>query len=612
MDVNIRKRWRKTTIGRSARVLSRRDQRKIIAVVILQIGLGLLDLIGVALIGVLGALAVSGVSSRQPGNRVGSALNLLQISEMTFQAQAAILGILATFILISRTLFSVFFTRRTLFFLSRRGAVISANLVSRLLTQSLLMIQSKTTQESLYAVTYGVNTITVGVLGTTVSLISDVSLLLVMSIGLFIVDPTIALGTFLVFAIIGIALYRLLHVRAGTLGLKNTELQIHGNEKIVEVLSSYRESVVRNRRSYYAREIGNIRMSLANTQAELSFMPYISKYVIETTVVLGALAISGLQFLLQDATHAVATLAVFLAAGTRIAPAVLRVQQGGIQIRSSLGAATPTLDLIETIGDAPLGEDAEDTVDIIHNGFSAKVEISNATLTYPEKDITAIHEINLSIPNGSTVAFVGPSGAGKTTLIDVLLGVLTPDSGEILISGLPPLQAVSKWPGAIAYVPQDVVISNGTVRENIGIGYPIEVVTDELVESAIKIANLSNFVKGLPQGLETQMGERGTKISGGQRQRLGIARAMFTKPQLLVLDEATSSLDGETEASITNAIQELRGTTTVIMIAHRLSTIRDADIVVYLAEGKVIAKGTFEEVREKVPDFERQAKLMGL
>ena len=233
MEFNLRKRWRKTTIGRSARVLSRKDQRKIIAVVILQIGLGLLDLIGVALIGVLGALAVSGVSSQQPGNRVGSALRLLQISEMSFQEQAAILGILATFILISRTLFSVFFTRRTLFFLSRRAAVISANLVSRLLTQSLLMIQSKTTQESLYAVTSGVNTITVGVLGTTVSLISDVSLLLVMSIGLFVVDPTIALGTFLVFAIIGITLYRLLQVRAGTLGIKNTELQIISNEKIV-------------------------------------------------------------------------------------------------------------------------------------------------------------------------------------------------------------------------------------------------------------------------------------------------------------------------------------------------------------------------------------------
>ena len=150
------------------------------------------------------------------------------------------------------------------------------------------------------------------------------------------------------------------------------------------------------------------------------------------------------------------------------------------------------------------------------------------------------------------------------------------------------------------------------MRENIGIGYPIDLVSDDLVESSLKVANLTSFVNELPDGLETQVGELGTKISGGQRQRLGIARAMFTKPQLLVLDEATSALDGETEASIANAIQKLRGSTTVIMIAHRLSTIRNADIVVYMAYGKIVAKGTFEEVRNQVPDFERQAKLMGL
>jgi ABC-type multidrug transport system fused ATPase/permease subunit len=224
----------------------------------------------------------------------------------------------------------------------------------------------------------------------------------------------------------------------------------------------------------------------------------------------------------------------------------------------------------------------------------------------------AISNISFSVRPGTLVAVVGLSGAGKTTIIDVLLGVLAPDEGTVLISGLPPLLAVAKWPGAIAYVPQDVAISSGTIRENVALGFPEQQATDELVTSALKVAQLDQFVSDLPRGLDTQVGERGAKISGGQRQRLGIARAMFTRPHLLVLDEATSSLDGETEASISDAIHELRGSTTVVLIAHRLSTVRDADIVVYLADGKIKTMGTFNEVRKAVPDFDRQAKLMGL
>ena len=220
--------------------------------------------------------------------------------------------------------------------------------------------------------------------------------------------------------------------------------------------------------------------------------------------------------------------------------------------------------------------------------------------------------MTLAIPSGASVAFVGPSGAGKTTIIDVLLGVLNPDTGNVSISGLPPLLAVAKWPGAVSYVPQDVVIAAGTIRENVALGYPLETATDELVMSALRVAHLDKFVAELPNGVDTQVGERGAKISGGQRQRLGIARAMFTRPHLLVLDEATSSLDGETEASISEAIHDLRGSTTVVMIAHRLSTVRNADIVVYLSEGRIKATGTFEEVRTAVPDFDHQAKLMGL
>jgi ABC-type multidrug transport system fused ATPase/permease subunit len=499
-----------------------------------------------------------------------------------------------------------------LFFLSRRGAKISAELIARVLSQSLLALQARTTQETLYAVTRGVQLIVIEVIATLVVLIADFSLLIIMGIGLFVVDPTTALGTFAVFSLVAFFLYRFMHVQAGELGIKNSELNILSNEKIVEVFGSYRESVVRNRRDYYSREIGQMRYSLADTTAKMSFLPFVSKYVIETTVVLGALLIGATQFILQDAVHAVATLTIFLAAGTRIAPAVLRIQQGSVMIQGSLGAAMPTLDLIDELGNTKLIENVDDSVDITHEGFEPTIRVENVSLAYPGKSTMAILNISLMVPSGASVAFVGPSGAGKTTIIDVLLGVLNPDKGEVLISNLPPLQAVAKWPGAISYVPQDVVIAAGTVRENVSLGYPIDVATDDLVMSALKVAHLEDYVAGLPQGVDTEVGERGAMISGGQRQRLGIARAMFTRPLLLVLDEATSSLDGETEASISDAIHALRGSTTVIIIAHRLSTVRNADIVVYLSNGEVLATGTFDEVRKAVPDFDRQALLMGL
>lgn len=579
---------------------------------ILQAGIGMLDLMGVIAIGLLGALSVTGLQSRDPGDRVSSVLETLHIENQSFQTQATILAAGALLLLIGRTVFSIFFTKKILFFFSRRGAQISSELVSRLLSQPLLTILSRTTQETVYAVTTGVGIITLQVLATVVVLISDISLLVIMGIGLFIIDPSTAVGTFLVFALIAYMLYRFMNVRANSLGVQNSKLSVLSNEKIVEVFTSYRESVVRNRRDFYAREIGKLRYSLADVSAESAFMPYVSKYIIETAVVMGALLMGITQFLLQDAAHAVATLAIFLAAGTRIAPAVLRIQQGSLQIRNGLGAAGPTLDLIDLLGNAPMNENVDDSVDIRHVGFNPKVHLDDISLTYPGKTIPAISNITLVIPSGGLVAIVGPSGAGKTTFIDTLLGVLNPDKGEILISGLPPLVAIAKWPGAISYVPQDVAVATGTIRENISLGYPPEVATDELITNALKIAQLEEFIADLPEGLDTQVGERGAMISGGQRQRLGIARAMFTHPKLLVLDEATSSLDAETESSISNAIQLLRGHTTVVMIAHRLSTVRNADLVIYLSEGKVKALGSFNEVRKSVPDFDKHAKLMGL
>jgi len=574
--------------------------------------MGLLDLIGIAIIGVLGALAVSGVESHQPGNRVSAVLKLIGLSHSKFQTQAAYLGILATVVLISRTLVSVVFTKRTLYFLSRRGAVISASLVSNLLQKSLLEVQSKSVQETIYSVTSGVNAILLGVLGTTVSLIADTSLLIILGGGLFAIDPSIALSALIVFSGVGFVLYKLMNNKARKLGQLESQLTIASNEKISEVLHSYREAVVRNRREYYIWQFREIRMELASTLAETTFLPNVSKYVIETTMVLGALFVSAVQFILQDATHAVATLSVFLAAGTRIAPAVLRIQQGSIAIRGSLGAAGPTLDLIESFPTFTTPEYQIQNLQTSHEGFSPEVNFENVNFSYPGQTHKTLLDINLRIMPGEIIGIVGSSGAGKTTLVDLLLGILTPQSGTIEISSAKPQVSVTKWPGAISYVPQDVTISKGTIRENIGLGFPSESISDELAWSALKRAHLDNFVSSLPLGLETNVGERGVRLSGGQRQRLGIARALLTNPELLVLDEATSALDGVTELDISNSIQSLKGQVTVVIIAHRLSTVKNADRLIYLEKGSILQIGTFEHLKNSIPDFKNQADVMGL
>jgi ABC-type multidrug transport system fused ATPase/permease subunit len=572
----------------------------------------LFDLLAVALIGILGSIALTGIQSRSNGSRVNTILEYLQLESFSFQRQVAILACLSAFILITRTIFSVIFIRKIFIFLSLKAAEISSKLVSKLLGSNILTIQKQADQDTLYQLTLGVNALTLGVLANSTTLLADGSLLLVLFVGLFVVDPIIALSSIILFGSLGLFLYLKTNKKAQKIGEIYTNLTIQSNQEILEVLSTYRETVVRNRRYFYSRMISDVRYKLSSATGELQFMPHVGKYIIESGIVLGAIVVSGIQFLMQDAAHAVATLSVFLAAGTRIAPAIMRIQNGAISFRSQMSGAESTLKLIESLEYSSSITPAADTLDLEHHGFIARVSIKNATLIYPNSQVMALDQLNFEAEEGEFIAIVGPSGAGKTSLVDVLLGVLELDSGSAFISNAPPLEAISIWPGSIAYVPQDVSIANTSIRENVALGFPKNQVDDETVWSALQVAQLYEYVHELPEKLETLVGERGTKLSGGQRQRLGIARAMYTKPKLLVFDEATSSLDGQTEFDISNAIQNLRGDVTVIMIAHRLSTVRNADKVVYMNAGEILAIGTFEEVRSKVPDFDSQASLMGL
>jgi len=585
-------------------IFSRADKIKIIFVTLIQIGLSILDLISVAFVGLLTALTINGIQSKEPTGTVSRALSSLGIGNLEFQQQAAILGFIAGGLLILRTILSLLFSKRLLIFLSVKAAKLSSDLISKLLQQPILVIQEKSIQERIFLVTFGVGAITNGVIATGVTLVADTALLIVMFFGLTLVNPVIATASATGFGLVGIALFQILKHRAAVLALNDAGWSIQSNQKLVEVLTSYREATVSNRREYYSTLISDYRYKMARAQADAMFIPTISKYVIEMSLVIGALILAATQFLLFDALQAISLLAVFLAAGARVAPAILRLQQGAIVIKSNLAVATETLNLWAKVHASDQSVQADSTDEFSSKEtFTPTISLRNITYRYPSSKEFTLKGIDLEIKPGEMVAIAGSSGAGKSTLVDLILGVLEPTQGEALLSNVPPAVAIKNFTGQISYVPQDILIIDGTIKSNVALGFSEDDVTDESVWDSLRAAHLDGFVSQLPGGINHIIGERGTNLSGGQRQRLGLARGLFTKPKILVLDEATSALDGQTEANITEMLFGLKGSITLIVIAHRLSTIQEVERILYLKDGAIAAEGTFEEVERLIPEF---------
>jgi ABC-type multidrug transport system fused ATPase/permease subunit len=593
-------------------LLEKKDRFKLFLVLIINTFLAFLDLFGVALIGITSAILIRGLQGLAAGDQVTSFLELLNLDGLQQRSLLILLGSSAIFFFILKTVLSVYFLRRTLRYMSIRNAQISSSLVSKMLNRPVEKIFSKPIQHQIYNVTGGVERLVGGAVTNLVVIASDLVLLVVILVGLMLVDPITSVGTFVIFTGIAFLLYFLLHKRVVILNAKSTYQSIYLDQKVSEGINSFRDLFIKGGREFYVNEIRKTKMQLAGYDAEIKFIPNISKYTIEISVILGIAVIAGIQFYLFDSNRAIAVISVFLAASTRIAPAIIRLQQNVIAVKSSLSAAKPTFDLIDELNGVEELTGTETVVSTTHAGFLPKLNLDNLKFTYADAIDGTIQGITLDIAPGKFIAFVGPSGGGKSTLIDLILGLLTPSSGSIRISEVSPVDAIKKWPGSIGYVPQDVFIENSTVKENICLGFNPDLVPDDLVWQALQLADLSDFVKGLQGQLSYKISDAGKNLSGGQRQRLGIARALLTKPKIVIFDEATSALDAETENRVSESIMKLTGDCTVIFIAHRLSVVRSADMIYYLDKGKIVNQGTFEELRKLNADFNNQANFMGI
>jgi ABC-type multidrug transport system fused ATPase/permease subunit len=593
-------------------LLDKKDRFRLLLVLAVNIFLAFLDLVGVALIGVASAVLIRGLQAQKAGDQVTKFLEILNLENLPQKSLLVVIGCSAVFFFILKTILSVYFLRRTLRYLSIRNAQISSILISKMFNRPVEKLFDQSIQHQIFNVNNGVATLINGVVASLVVVTSDMALLLVILFGLFAVDPMTSIGTLIVFSVLAGLLYFLLHKRVAYLSQRNVYLSIHLNQKISEGINSFRDLFIRGGREFYANEFRKSKMQLASYSSEMQFIPSISKYTFEVSVILGIAIISAIQFYLFDTNRAIAVISVFLAASTRIAPAVVRLQQSFMVIKSSLSSAQPTLKLIEELQEIDELSKLETKIDTNHLGFSPTVELSDLEFKYITSKVLTINKISIQISSGNFIGFVGPSGGGKSTLVDLILGLLTPSSGSITISDLSPIDAIKKWPGSIGYVPQDVFIENSTVKENICLGFDPKTVSDELVWDALKLADLSEFIERLDGQLSYRISDAGKNLSGGQRQRLGIARALLTKPKIVIFDEATSALDAETENRVSESILKLTGECTVIFIAHRLSVVRSADMIYYIDKGKIVNQGTFEELRKLNADFNNQANFMGL
>lgn len=606
------------TIRASLRLLDLRDRRLLWVATTLQMTIALLDFVGVALIGLAGALSFAMVAGQTPPRVVTALASRVGLGGLADGALLATLAAAAAMFLLAKSIVSPLLLARVFRFLARREAMVSGRLTKELLSRPLSFVQQRSTQETARALVRGTHNAIGIVLGHMVVGLADLALLAVLAVPLLVINPAVALGAILFFAVLAGGVHWVLGTRADRFGSQGSQVDdLLSLRTVQEVLGAYREITVADRRSFYVDRLRDLRDRSAESTAGARVVGMLPKYVSEAGLVLGAMTLAAVLFTTQPVAVAAGTFAVFLVAATRVVPALLRVQGAALSIRAAAGPAQPTFLLAEDLRHpmnpqevhkgANHGAPTTDSRD-----FVPSIALRDVRFAYSADGESALRDVTLTVSAGRTAALVGPSGAGKSTLADVILGVLRPDSGEVLVGGIPPGDAVSRWPGAVAYVPQTVMMVEASVRANVALGLPERLIDDELVWEALSRAQLAEFVRTKPDGLDTPIGERGLRLSGGQRQRLGIARALFTRPRLLVLDEATSALDAETEQAITAILDDLDEDVTVVIIAHRLSTIRHADLVAYLEGGAVVAAGTFTEVCSKVPALHRQAGLMGL
>jgi ABC-type multidrug transport system fused ATPase/permease subunit len=474
--------------------------------------------------------------------------------------------------------------KKAQYFLAQQSVRISESMLEKMLLHPSTTLRNSSTQETIYDLTEGVRVIALVILGNTLTILPDLFLLILLFSGLLYISNVLAIFIIFYILVVAIVLQKVYRNRVVNLSKENTELHFLNSHKLEKITFLYRDIIISNSVSEILADYGRNRRKQMENLASITLVPINNKYFIESALMVGALGLFAVQLIFTSAENAFSILAVFIAATFRIAPAILRIQQGFNQINSGSQAASRSTRLMKEM-DSFSGLKNE-TVEFI-NEFSPIIRLKDVTYQFPDAEVAHFNCINLEIGPSGVWGLIGDSGSGKSLFIDLVLGIFQPTSGQVFISDKKPGDLFRSQDNLIRYVPQEVYLFTGTVRENILFGNSKYHILDKEIFALIEKCGLNSMIQDLPEDLDTLIGPGGRVISGGQKQKIGIMRALVSNPGILLLDEPTSSLDEKSKDDILELLSSLGEKMTVLLVTHDKTSLQFVDHILRIENSTI-------------------------
>ena len=518
-----------------------------------------------------------------------------------------LLGLGVLIMLFISSVLSMFTIWRLLMFANKIGMEIADRLYSHYLKQDWLFHASGSSAQLTKKIATEITRVIAGILMPLMHMNAKIVFSLLMSISLFLYDPKVAITGLSVFAIAYFFLFRVVRMRLYRNGLTLSEVNEKRFRLMNEGFGGIKDILLLGRDSNLINNFYETGLKFAYSNGNNATLSQVPRYFMEL-VAFGSMILLILYLLVNHSGNLgiiLPILSVYALASIKLLPSLQQIYTSFAIIRANIAAFESIKDdLIDSVPTkkTPMATNTN------HLSPKKNISLENVSFQYPGKPDLAISNVNISIEANSLVGIVGPSGSGKSTLIDILLGLIKPNQGQLKIDNIIVNNENRRsWQNTIGFVAQSIFLSEGTIAENVAFGVPDDQINLNQVEQALKLAHLTELVRDLEDGIHTKVGERGVKLSGGQRQRIGIARALYHRAEVLVFDEATSSLDGITEKMIMEAIHDFSGKKTIILIAHRLKTIEKCDNIFFIDEGRIDDQGTYQELIERNEHFKKMA-----